>query len=100
MGEPVFEIAPEPLDGIEFRCVRRKKHQADIGGQPQRLGFVKGPVVQQEQMEASGSQSGEVIEEELKALSIQERQFQKEALSRQWFDCPVQVETLEAIRRR
>jgi hypothetical protein len=50
-------------------------------------------------MEAGRIRAGKVIEEELKALSIQERQFQKEALSRQWFDRPVQVETLEAVGR-
>lgn len=51
-------------------------------------------------MEAGGISSGKMIKEELKALSIEEGQFQKEAPPCQRFDCPVQIETLEAIRRR
>ena len=35
---------------------------------------------------------------QLKALGIEGRQCQKETLPREWFDGPVQVETLEAIR--
>lgn len=51
-------------------------------------------------MEASGISSGKVIEEELKALSVEQRQFEEEALPRQRFDRPVQIETLEAVSRR
>jgi hypothetical protein len=40
-----------------------------------------------------------MIEEELKALSIEGRQFEKEALPGQGFDGPVQVKALEAVRR-
>jgi hypothetical protein len=60
---------------------------------------VKGPIVEQQQMEARGSKSSKVLEEELKALSIQDRQFQKEALPRPRFNRPVQIKTREAIRR-
>ena len=59
---------------------------------------MKGAVVEEQQMEGGRIKGGEVIEEELKALSVQERQFQKEALPCEWLDRPVQVETFEAIR--
>lgn len=61
---------------------------------------MKGPIVEQEEVEGGGISSGKVLQKELKALSIQERQFQKEALARLGLDRPVQIETLEAIRRR
>jgi len=31
-GEVIFEIAPEPLDGIKFRAVRGQRHEPEIGG--------------------------------------------------------------------
>src|SRR5215470_16925313 len=51
-------------------------------------------------MEASKISGGKVIEEELKTLSVEQRQFEKEALSCQRFNRPVQIETLEAISSR
>jgi hypothetical protein len=60
---------------------------------------VKGPIIEQQQVEAGGISGGELIEEELKALRIEERQFEKEALPGPRFHRPVQVETLEAVGR-
>ena len=51
-------------------------------------------------MEADGIGRSKVVEEKLKALSIKERQFQKETLPGEGFDRAVEVETLEAIGRR
>ena len=48
----------------------------------------------------AGVNGSKVIEEELKALGIEEGQFQKEALSRQRLDGPIHIEAFEAIRRR
>lgn len=51
-------------------------------------------------MEARRISGDKMLEEELKALRIEGRQFQKEALACEWFDRTVQVETLEVIGRR
>jgi len=61
---------------------------------------VKGAVVEQQQKEAARIGGSKVIEEELKALGIEQQQFQKEALPRQRFDRSLEIETLEARRRR
>lgn len=98
--EPICEIAPQPFDGIQLWGIRGEEEQSDIGGQAEGLGFVKGPIVEQQEMETGGIGSREVIEEELKARSIKQRQFQKEALARQRFDGAIEVETLEAISGR
>jgi hypothetical protein len=98
--EPIFEIAPQPFDRIQFRGIRRKEEQSHVGREAQLPGFVEGPIVEQQQMETGGVGSSKMIEEELKALSIEEGEFQKEALSGQWFDRAVEVETLEAIGGR
>lgn len=79
-GQPIFEIAPQTLNRIEFGGVRRKEEQPNIGGKPQGAGFVKGPIIEQEEMEVGGIGGSEVIEEELKAVRIERGQFQKEAL--------------------
>jgi hypothetical protein len=54
-------------------------------------------ISEQEEREADGSGRSQVGEEKVKALGIEGRQFQKETLPREWFDGPVQGETLEAI---
>jgi hypothetical protein len=97
LREPIFEIAPQAFDGIEFWRIRRKEEQANIAGQAERLGFMKGAVVEQQQMKLGGMGRREVIEEELKAVSIEGGQFQKKAPSRQRFNSSVQIETLKAI---
>jgi hypothetical protein len=60
---------------------------------------VKRAIIEQQEMEAGRISSGKMIEEELKALGIEGRQFQKEALAGEWVDGAVEVETLEVIRR-
>jgi len=59
---------------------------------------VKRAIIEQEEREADGIGRSKVVEEKLKALGIEGRQFQKETLPREWSDGPVQGETLEAIR--
>jgi hypothetical protein len=68
--------------------------------QLQRLGFMKRAIIEQQQVEADGIGRGEMLEEELKALGIEERQFQKEPLASHWLHCPVQIHALKAIRSR
>jgi hypothetical protein len=96
-GEPIFAVAPEPFDGIEFGRRGREKEQADIGGQVERAGFVKRAVGEQQHVKLSGRGSGEMSEEELKALSIEEGECEKEACPRPQFPRTLQIETLEAI---
>jgi hypothetical protein len=94
LREPIFEVAPQSLDGIYRRGIRREEQQGHILRQAESLGFVKGAIVEQQEMEAGGVGGGEVIEEELKALGVEGGQCQKEALSRQWFADPIQREAL------
>ena len=68
--KPIFEIAPEALDGIEFRGVGRKEEQRDVGGKVQRPRFVKRPIIEEEEVEAGRISSGKMVEKELKALRI------------------------------
>jgi hypothetical protein len=98
--QPVFQIPPEALDGIEFGRVGREEQQAQIGWQPQGAGFVKRAIIEQEEMEADRIGGGQVVEEELKAVRIEGGQFQKETLPGEGFYRAVEVETLEAIGGR
>jgi hypothetical protein len=61
---------------------------------------VKCAIIEQEEMEAGGSGGGKVVEEELKALSIEDGEFQEEARARERFNGPLQGETLEAVGGR
>lgn len=97
LGKPIFEVAPQAFDGIEFGGIGGKEEQRDVGRQAERVSFVKGPVIEEHEMEAGGVSGREVIEEELKALRIEEGQFQKETLAGERFHRAIQVQTLKAI---
>jgi hypothetical protein len=58
---------------------------------------VKRAVIEQQEREAVRSGGGEVIEEEWKALGVEQRQSEKEAGSGQGLHCAVQREALTAI---
>jgi hypothetical protein len=60
---------------------------------------VKSSIIEQEEREAGRISGGKMIEEERKALGIESREFQKEALAGEWGDGAVEGETLEGIRR-
>jgi len=96
-GQPIFEIAPESLDRIQLRCIRRKEEEGHIFGQAESLSFVKGAVIQEQEMEALEIGGGKVVQEELKALGVEQRQLEKEALAGQGFYGPVQVEALKTV---
>lgn len=96
-GEPIFEVAPKAFDGVEFGRGGREKEQADVGRHVEMASCVKSTIVEQEQLKIGGRGSSEMIKEELKALSIEEGQFEKETFPRLRFYCPVQIQTLKAI---
>jgi hypothetical protein len=100
LRQPVFPIAPEAFDGVEFGRVGRKEQQSEIGREAERPCFVERPIIEQEEREAGRVGGGKMIEEQLKALRIEGGQFQKEALPRERLDRAVQVEALEMIGRR
>ena len=97
LREPIFKVAPEAFDGIEFRRIGGKEEQCDIGRKVERGGFVKGAVIEEHQMEAGRIGRGKVLQEELKALGIEDGQFQKEPLAGDGFHGPIQIQTLKAI---
>jgi hypothetical protein len=58
---------------------------------------VKGPIIEQKDVKSAWIDGGKVIEEKLKGVRIQGRQFEEEALAGQGFDRPIQVETLKTV---
>ena len=99
-GEPIFEIAPEAFDRIQLRGIGREEEKADIGRQAQSVGLVKGPIIEDEEMEVGGRSGSQLLQEELKEGAGQCGQLQKEALARRRFHGPIQIETLEPIGSR
>ena len=73
MGEPIFEVAPESLDGVQFGGIGGEEEQRHILGHPERLGFVKRAVIKEQEMEASGIGGGKVGEKELEPVRVEKR---------------------------
>jgi hypothetical protein len=99
LGEPILKVTPPPFEGIQLGGRRREEPQRHLLGQVERLGLVKGASVEQQQVELGGTGRREVVEEEVKALGVEQGQFQKEALAGLRLHGSVQVETLEAVGR-
>jgi hypothetical protein len=66
----------------------------------ERVGFVKGPVIEEQQREAGGSSSGKGLQEEVKAWGMEDGQFPEEARAGERFHGPIPIQTLSAISRR
>ena len=98
--QPIFEVAPQPLDRIQLRRIGRKEEQRHIRGQAECPGFMERAIVEQQQVEAGGISGRKMVEEEVKALRIQGGQFQKETLAGHGCHGPIQIQALKAIGRR
>ena len=68
--------------------------EADIGGQAQGAGLVKGPIIEDEEMEVVRRGGGHLLQEELEE-GVERGQLQKEALTRRRFHGSIQIETLD-----
>ena len=64
------------------------------------MGLVKGPIIEDEEMEVGRSGGGQLLQEELKEATVECRQLQKEALPCRRFHRSIQIETLEPIGGR
>ncbi len=68
----IFEIPPEPLNGIELRGIRREEEGDDVIGPPQCVGFVKSAIVKQENIEACRECLCQPIDKNLKGVRIEQ----------------------------
>ena len=50
----VFEVTPEPFDGIECGTIRGQKDGQDIGWPAYGFGFVPGPIIEYKPIQDSG----------------------------------------------
>jgi hypothetical protein len=91
-GSVVLQSAPDPLDRVQLRPVRREPDISHIFWPPNPWGGVRAAVIQEENIEAVGECLGEGIHKELKALGIQIRQFEKKALTCGGGDRAVDIE--------
>jgi hypothetical protein len=66
-----------PLDGVQLRTVRWEAHEANVRRENEPLGRVSPAVVEKQAVQAVGEGLGERVDEELKALGIEVRQFQE-----------------------
>jgi len=63
----------------------------------QRFSFVESAVVQNHYVEALAVVSAELLDQQLKHLGMQVRQFQKEILSSQGANCSIEIEVIELV---
>jgi hypothetical protein len=97
--KPIFEIAPESLDGVECRGGGRKEEQPEVGGKAPRPRAVTRPILEEAQVEAGWSSGGKMVEEEWKPVRSEGRQVEKEALAGERLARAVQGESLGVLRR-
>ena len=98
--ERVFEVAPDAFNGAQLGTVRGQEHQAHVRGENEPLGGMRATVVQEQEIQAVREGLRKGVEEELKAISIQIRQLEEEALARGRLDRPIDVEPLKDVLPR
>ena len=75
-----------------------EKHGHDVRGPLQGVGFVKGAVIEDQQIERIWKRLGKVVEPELEEGSIQPRQFEKEAGAGSRLDGAIEIKRVERVR--
>jgi hypothetical protein len=79
--ERVFEVAPDPFDGVELWTLGRQEHETHVFREGQTLGGMRPTVVQQQAIQALRDGLRKGIDEELEHLSVQIRQLEEEAIA-------------------
>jgi hypothetical protein len=93
--ERVFQITPDPLDGVQLGAVWWQEHQAYVGGECEPPGGMRATVVQEQEVEAVRKGGREGIDEELEAGGIQVGQFEKEPVAGRRLHRAIDVEPFE-----
>lgn len=90
-------MLPDAFNRIELGAIRREEEEQDIGGYVKRLGFMKGPIVQEQEVTRDGILGSKVIEKELETPRIQVGEFQKATRSCGGLDSTRQVIALKHL---
>jgi hypothetical protein len=96
----VFEVAPDPLYGVQLWAIGRQEYEAHVGWQGEPLGGVGPAVVQKQEVQAVREGLGEGIQEDLEALGIEIRQLQEEPLARGRLYGAIDIPPLEDMLHR
>jgi len=98
--ERVFEVAPDPFNGVELRTIGWQEHESHIFRESQALGNMRPTVVEQEEMQAVRKGLRKALEEELEHVGVQIRQLEEEVLACGRLDGAIDIEPLEAVLDR
>lgn len=77
----VFQVAPDSFNRIQLWAIGRQEHEAHVGWEGKPLSRMGPAVVQEQVIQALRAGLGEGIQEDLKALGVEIRQLQEEALA-------------------
>ncbi len=93
--ERVFQVTPDPLDGVQLGAVRRQGYQAHVGWGRKPLGGMRATIIQQQEIEAVRKGRREGLDEELEAFGVQTGQFEKEPVACRRLHRAIDVEPFE-----
>jgi hypothetical protein len=93
--EPIFQIAPDALYGVQLGAIRRQEDQAHVGGEREPLGGMRAAIVQEQEVEAVRKGRREGIDKELEACGVQIGQFEKEPVTGRRLHRAIDVEPFE-----
>jgi hypothetical protein len=99
-GERIFEVTPDPLNGVQLRTIGRQEHEAHVGREGEPLGGMGPAVIQEQEIEAVREGLGEGVQEDLEALCVEIRQLQEEPVARRRLHGAVNIPPLENMLDR
>lgn len=90
--ELLFHMLPKAFDGIELGTIGRLKHQDDILRQLKLFGAMGAGIVELNNVQGVGIALREILEINLKTVTIVMRELQKEAFPAQRLHRPIEIE--------
>ena len=94
----VFQVLPEPLDGVQLRAIRGQPHEDDVLRYRHALGHVCRGLVQQDAVETLRIALAKLVKKDAAALGVQAWQLPPERLPGGGFDR--RIEPVRLLQRR
>jgi hypothetical protein len=90
-GQFIFEMPPQPLDGIELGAGGRLKDESEVFGDFERLSAMEGSLIQEHDIKCVRECLSKFVNKGLETGGVEMRDVEKEALSRLGLDGTIEI---------
>jgi hypothetical protein len=77
----IFEVAPDPLDGVQLGTVGEQAHETHVSREQEPLSGMRATIVEEQEIQAVRESCREGVDEDLEAFRVQIGPFKEEPLA-------------------